>query len=136
MPKEATLFPRPLLPWVSTYNSSEGRNEELPQLSSNTLRAQMPASTTTPPIFFDIYSPKGSATGRSFLSLEESAASRPPAMPCRPSRRLTLVAEIYLFIRNEREEQTPEQEDQPESGFPPVTHPLCGWMHEVDRHVA
>src|SRR5208282_5089976 len=42
---------------------------------------------------------------RAFRRLEESAASRRPAMPCQPSRRLKLVAEIYLFIRNWREEQ-------------------------------
>src|SRR6266849_10908211 len=64
------------------------------------------------------------------------AASRPQAMSRQPSRRLKLVAEIYLCIRNEREEQTPEQTKQPESGFLPLTHPLYGWMHEDARHAA
>src|SRR6267378_8238786 len=57
MAKELTLFPVPLLPWVSTYKSPDGRDEELPQLSRNKLRAHMPASATTTPIFFDICSP-------------------------------------------------------------------------------
>src|SRR5450759_851992 len=55
--KEVTLFPTPLLPWVSTYKTPEGREEELPQLSRNKLRAHRPTSATTPPIFFDICSP-------------------------------------------------------------------------------
>jgi hypothetical protein len=57
MAKELTLFPTPLLPWVSTYKTPEGLEEELPQLSRNKLRAHMPASAMTPPIFFDICSP-------------------------------------------------------------------------------
>jgi hypothetical protein len=57
MAKELTAFPVPLLPWVSTYKSPEGRDEELPQFNRNKLRALMPASATTPPIFFDICSP-------------------------------------------------------------------------------
>jgi hypothetical protein len=52
------LFPMPLLPWVSTYKSPAGRDEELPQFSRNKLRAHMPASTTITFIFFDIYSPE------------------------------------------------------------------------------
>src|SRR5260221_14087069 len=64
------------------------------------------------------------------------AASRPKAICCQSSRGLKLVAETYLCIRNEREEQTPEQDDQPESEFQPATHPLCGWMREVARHAA
>src|ERR1700675_3947266 len=119
--KELTLFPDPLLPWVSTYKSPEGRDEELPQLSRNKLRAHIPTRATTPPFFFDICSPS---------RFPSEAISR------QPSRRLKLVAEIYLCIRNEREEQTPEQDDQPEFGFQPATHPLCGWMHEVGRHAA
>ena len=47
MAKELTLFPTPLLPWVSTYKSPEGREEELPQLSRNKLRAHRPTSATT-----------------------------------------------------------------------------------------
>src|ERR1700716_4287552 len=66
MAKELTLFPLPLLPWVSTYKSPDGRDEELPQLSRNKLRAQMPANAMTSPIFFDICSPKGSPTGALF----------------------------------------------------------------------
>src|SRR5580658_43170 len=115
MAKELTVFPRPLTTWVSTYKTPVGRDEELPQLSRNKLRAQMATSATTPPIFFDICSPKGSPIGALFAELEQLAASRPRAMPRQPLRNLKLVAEIYLFIRNEREEQTPEQEDQPES---------------------
>src|SRR6202158_6594916 len=57
MAKELTAFPAPLPPWVSTYKSPEDREEELPQFSRNKLRAQMAASATTPPIFFDICSP-------------------------------------------------------------------------------
>src|ERR1700682_3129712 len=57
MAKELTLFPVPLLPWVSTYKSPDGRDEELPQLTRNKLRAHMPTRATTPPIFFDICSP-------------------------------------------------------------------------------
>jgi hypothetical protein len=57
MAKELTLFPVPLLPWVSTYKSPDGRDEELPQFTRNKLRAHMAASATTPPIFFDICSP-------------------------------------------------------------------------------
>src|SRR4030088_2596939 len=127
MAKELTLFPVPLLPWVSTYKSPEGREEELPQFTRNKLRAHMAASATTPPIFFYIFSPQGAPIGAPFRSWGWSAASRPKAMPCQPSRRLKLVAEIYLCIRNEREEQTRQQ---PESGFQPLTHPLCGWMRE------
>jgi len=40
------------------------------------------------------------------------------------------VAEIYLCIRNEWEEQT---RPQPESVFQPLAHPLYGWMREVPR---
>src|SRR6202521_1660965 len=69
MTKELTLFPVPLLPWVSTYKSPDGRDEELPQLSRNKLRAHMPMSAMTPPIFFDIYSPKGSPIGALFADL-------------------------------------------------------------------
>jgi hypothetical protein len=54
---ELTLFPDPLVPWVSTYKSPEGRDEELPQLSSNKLRAHSPTSTTPIFNFFDIFSP-------------------------------------------------------------------------------
>src|SRR6266446_5643978 len=54
-------------------------------------------------------------------------------MPCQPSRRLKLVAEIYLCIRNEREEQTRQP---PEFGSQPLTHPLSGWMREAARHAA
>src|SRR6266403_5818947 len=57
MANELTLFPRPLLPWVSTYKSPDGRDEELPQLSRNKLRAHTPTSATTTPIVFDICSP-------------------------------------------------------------------------------
>jgi hypothetical protein len=57
MAKELTAFPAPLLPWVSTYKSPDGRDEELPQFTRNKLRAHMAASATTPPIFFDICSP-------------------------------------------------------------------------------
>src|SRR5450631_981363 len=57
MAKELTLFPVPLLPCVSTYKSPEDREEELPQLSRNKLRAHMPTSATTTLIFFDICSP-------------------------------------------------------------------------------
>src|SRR6202171_3106859 len=57
MAKELTAFPVPLLPWVSTYRSPDGREEELPQFSRNKLRAHMRASATTPLIFFDICSP-------------------------------------------------------------------------------
>jgi hypothetical protein len=53
-----TLFPTPLLPWVSTYNTPVGRDEELPQFTRNKLRAHRPASAITPPIFFDINSPR------------------------------------------------------------------------------
>jgi hypothetical protein len=59
MEKELTLFPLPLIPWVSTYRVPAGRDEELPQLSKNKLRAHRPTSTTTAFIFFDIYSPEG-----------------------------------------------------------------------------
>jgi len=52
-----TAFPVPLLPWVSTYKSPDGREEELPQFTRRKLRAHMAASATTPPIFFDICSP-------------------------------------------------------------------------------
>jgi len=55
--KELTAFPVPLLPWVSTYRSPDGREEELPQFNRNKLRAHMAESATTPPIFFDICSP-------------------------------------------------------------------------------
>jgi len=61
-----TAFPVPLLPWVSTYRSPDGREEELPQFTKNKLRAHMAASATTPPNFFDIYSPKGSPIGALF----------------------------------------------------------------------
>src|SRR5208282_470477 len=57
MAKELMLFPKPKLPWVSTYKTPEGRDEELPQLSRNKLREHRPTSATTPPIFFDICSP-------------------------------------------------------------------------------
>jgi len=60
MAKELTLFPVPLLPCVSTYKSPEGREEELPQLSKNKLRAHTPTSAIATPMFFDICSPKGS----------------------------------------------------------------------------
>ena len=63
------LFPKPKLPWVKTYKTPEGRDEELPQLSRNTLRAHIPTSAMTPPIFFDIYSPKGSSIGALFAKL-------------------------------------------------------------------
>src|ERR1700732_951543 len=66
MAKELTAFPVPLLPWVSTYRTPDGREEELPQFSRNKLRAHMAASATTPPIFFDICSPKGSPIGALF----------------------------------------------------------------------
>src|SRR3982074_445296 len=59
-----TAFPVPLLPWVNTYKSPDGRDEELPQFTRNKLRAHMAASATTPPIFFDICSPKGSSMAR------------------------------------------------------------------------
>jgi len=55
-----------LLPSVSTYSSPEGREEELPQLSRNKLRAHTPTSATTKPNFFDICSPKGSPIGAFF----------------------------------------------------------------------
>jgi hypothetical protein len=63
MEKELTLYPIPVrlplfVPWVSTYKTPEGRDEELPQLSRNKLRAHRPTSATTPPIFFNISSPK------------------------------------------------------------------------------
>src|SRR5208337_4469130 len=77
MANELTLFPTPLLPWVSTYKSPEGREEELPQLSRNKLRAHMPASATTTLIFFDICSPTGVPNRRVFRRLGWSAASRP-----------------------------------------------------------
>lgn len=64
MENELTSGPAPLMPWVSTYNSPEGREEELPQLSGNKLRAHMPASATTRLIFFDICSPKGPPSAR------------------------------------------------------------------------
>jgi len=62
MEKEVTLNPKPgvpwaVSPWVSTYNTPVGREEELPQLSSNKLRAQVATNATTPLIFFDIYTP-------------------------------------------------------------------------------
>src|SRR5450755_4769521 len=57
MANELMLLPVPLLPWVRTYKTPEGREAELPQLSRNKLRAHMPASATTKPIFFDICSP-------------------------------------------------------------------------------
>jgi hypothetical protein len=65
MEKELTLFPRPLLlrPWVSTYKSPDGRDDELPQLSKAKLRAHRPMSAATPQIFFDIYSPAGFLIG-------------------------------------------------------------------------
>src|SRR6202163_3107813 len=61
-----TAFPAPLLPWVSTYRRPEAREEELPQFTRNKLRAQMAASATTPPNFFDICSPKGFPIGALF----------------------------------------------------------------------
>src|SRR5260370_12589907 len=57
MAKELTAFPVPLLPWVSTYKSPEGRDEELPQFTRNTLKAHTAARAITPPIFFPILSP-------------------------------------------------------------------------------
>jgi hypothetical protein len=57
MAKVLTLFPVPLLPWVSTYRTPAGRDEELPQLSRNKLRAHRPTSAITTLIFFDICSP-------------------------------------------------------------------------------
>jgi hypothetical protein len=62
MAKELTFSPMPvgpcwLVPWVSTYKIPEGREEELPQLSRNKLRAHMATSATTPPILFDICTP-------------------------------------------------------------------------------
>jgi hypothetical protein len=55
--KELTLFPTPLFPWVNTYKIPVGRDEELPQLSRNKLRAHIAASATSRPIFFDICTP-------------------------------------------------------------------------------
>src|ERR1039457_2495561 len=63
MAKELTLVPISLLASVSTYKTPEGRDDELPQLSKTKLRAHRLTSATTPPIFFDIYSPKGSPIG-------------------------------------------------------------------------
>jgi hypothetical protein len=57
MAKELTLFPIPVLAWVNTYKSPEARDEELPQLMSNKLRAQMPTRATAKTIFFDICTP-------------------------------------------------------------------------------
>jgi hypothetical protein len=56
MPKELTLFPEPLSPWVTVYKTPAGREEELPQLR-NRLRAHIAASVTTPLNIFDICSP-------------------------------------------------------------------------------
>jgi hypothetical protein len=61
--KELMLFPAPLIPWVNTYKTPEGREDELPQLSKNILRAHTAMSATTTPNFFDICSPKGSPIG-------------------------------------------------------------------------
>src|SRR5271169_6593408 len=58
MANELTLGPAPFVPWVRTYKSPEGREEELPQLSKNKLRAHRPTSATTTLNFFDISSPR------------------------------------------------------------------------------
>jgi hypothetical protein len=71
MEKELTLFPVPLLPWVRTYKSPEGREDELPQLRSNKLKAHRAASTQNPRNFFDICSPSRFPSG---------------AIICQPSR--------------------------------------------------
>jgi hypothetical protein len=43
--------------WLITYSSPEGREDELPQFNKSTLKAQMPTSTNTPPLLFNIHSP-------------------------------------------------------------------------------
>src|ERR1017187_37191 len=82
MENELTLFPTPLLPCVSTYKSSEGREEELPHLARNKPRAPAPAPPPTP-----------------FISCEFCPPGRFPsgAVPRQPSRRLKLVAEIICL---------------------------------------
>jgi hypothetical protein len=67
MAKEVTLFPTPLPPWVRTYKTPEGREEELPQLSSNRLRAHRPTSAMARLIFFDINSPSRFPSGDNAL---------------------------------------------------------------------
>src|SRR5271155_5692463 len=108
----------------------------------NKHRAHMPASATTPLIFFNICSPKWGSDRRTmlrraFCQSGQSAASRPQPKTRQLSRGLKLVAETYLCIRNEREAQTLRRyEEPPVSGFQPLTRPLFGWMHEVGRHAA
>src|SRR5260370_21043452 len=53
-----TLLPTALLPWVSTYKTPEGRDEELPQFTRHKLSAHRPTNATPPPNFFAIYSPR------------------------------------------------------------------------------
>jgi hypothetical protein len=63
---EPTLFS----PWLSTYNTPAGRDDELPQLIRNKLRPKKAKSRRSPDIFFDICSP----------SRFPSAGVRPPAI--------------------------------------------------------
>ena len=62
--KELMLFPAPLIPCVNTYKTPEGREDELPQLIKNILKAHTAMSATTTPNFFDICSPKGFPSAR------------------------------------------------------------------------
>jgi hypothetical protein len=63
---EPTLFS----PWLSTYNTPAGRDDELPQLAKNKLKPRNAKSAKSPDIFFDICSP----------SRFPSAGVRPPAI--------------------------------------------------------
>jgi len=63
---EPTLFS----PWLSTYNTPAGRDDELPQLIRNKLRPKNAKSAKSPGKFFDICSP----------SRFPSAGVRPPAI--------------------------------------------------------
>jgi hypothetical protein len=84
MAKELTLSPAPLIPCVRTYRSPEGLEEELPQLSKNKLKAHMATNAKTPPIFFDIYSPKAPRSTRfpaiKVVSRFPFAGDLPPAV--------------------------------------------------------
>src|SRR5208282_5302327 len=87
MAKEVTLKPMPGVPWavrpcVSTYNTPVGREEELPQLSSNELRAHTPTNTTTLLVLFniDIYAPYSFRRFRAVRRFP-SAGDTAPAVP-------------------------------------------------------
>ena len=44
-------------PWLSTYRTSDGLDEELPQLTKKEAMPKIASRAKSPQIFFDIFSP-------------------------------------------------------------------------------